>query len=177
MRFGPTAISVASTEERYSPICVTTRIIVSPWHSWPFSAVQMYFVFRQWPQSVAHFHDYKYNFNYALIALNCGLHLRSKWKCLIMWMLVFCCMASVQWFQNSVSVLRGLWNVKRETAVKNYCNHFCGDWCYWRFGCYCYYNYLCLYIYDRPCDLVVRFPGYRSRGPGSTPGATRFSEK
>jgi hypothetical protein len=27
------------------------------------------------------------------------------------------------------------------------------------------------------CGLVVRVPGYRSRGPGSIPGATRFSEK
>jgi hypothetical protein len=25
--------------------------------------------------------------------------------------------------------------------------------------------------------LVIRVPGYRSRGPGSIPGATRFSEK
>jgi hypothetical protein len=25
--------------------------------------------------------------------------------------------------------------------------------------------------------VVVRVPGYRSRGPGSIPGATRFSEK
>jgi hypothetical protein len=25
--------------------------------------------------------------------------------------------------------------------------------------------------------LVVRVPGYRSRGPGSIPGATRLSEK
>jgi hypothetical protein len=25
--------------------------------------------------------------------------------------------------------------------------------------------------------LVVRVPGYRSRGPGSIPGTTRFSEK
>jgi hypothetical protein len=30
---------------------------------------------------------------------------------------------------------------------------------------------------DRLCGLVVRVPGYRSRGPGSIPGATRFSEK
>jgi hypothetical protein len=30
---------------------------------------------------------------------------------------------------------------------------------------------------DRLCDLVVRVPGYRSRGPGSIPGATWFSEK
>jgi hypothetical protein len=28
-----------------------------------------------------------------------------------------------------------------------------------------------------PSDLAVRVPGYRSRGPGSIPGATRFSEK
>jgi hypothetical protein len=28
-----------------------------------------------------------------------------------------------------------------------------------------------------PCRLVVRVSGYRSRGPGSIPGATRFSEK
>jgi hypothetical protein len=33
-----------------------------------------------------------------------------------------------------------------------------------------------IYIYDRLCGLVVRGPGYRSRGPGLIPGATRFSE-
>jgi hypothetical protein len=32
-------------------------------------------------------------------------------------------------------------------------------------------------ISDRLCGLVIRVPGYRSRGPGSIPGATRFSEK
>jgi hypothetical protein len=30
---------------------------------------------------------------------------------------------------------------------------------------------------DRLCGLVVRVPGYRSRGPDSIPGVTRFSEK
>jgi hypothetical protein len=30
---------------------------------------------------------------------------------------------------------------------------------------------------DRLCGLVVRVSGYRSRGPGSIRGATRFSEK
>jgi hypothetical protein len=30
---------------------------------------------------------------------------------------------------------------------------------------------------DRLCGLAVRVPGYRSRGLGSIPGATRFSEK
>jgi hypothetical protein len=30
---------------------------------------------------------------------------------------------------------------------------------------------------DLLCGLVVRIHGYRSRGPGSIPGATRFSEK
>jgi hypothetical protein len=30
---------------------------------------------------------------------------------------------------------------------------------------------------DRLCGLVVRVPGYRSRGLGSIPGSTRFSEK
>jgi hypothetical protein len=30
---------------------------------------------------------------------------------------------------------------------------------------------------DRLCGLVARVPGYRSRGPGSIPGATGFSEK
>jgi hypothetical protein len=30
---------------------------------------------------------------------------------------------------------------------------------------------------DRLCGLVVRAPGHRSRGLGSIPGATRFSEK
>jgi hypothetical protein len=31
--------------------------------------------------------------------------------------------------------------------------------------------------FDRLCGLLVRVPSYRSRGPGSIPGATRFSEK
>jgi hypothetical protein len=30
---------------------------------------------------------------------------------------------------------------------------------------------------DCLCGLVARVPGYRSRGPGSIPSATRFSEK
>jgi hypothetical protein len=34
-----------------------------------------------------------------------------------------------------------------------------------------------LWISDRLCGLVVRVPAYRSRGPGSMPGATRFAEK
>jgi hypothetical protein len=32
-------------------------------------------------------------------------------------------------------------------------------------------------IQDRLCGLVVRVPGYRSRGPGSITGAIRFSEE
>jgi hypothetical protein len=32
-------------------------------------------------------------------------------------------------------------------------------------------------LFDRLCGLVVRVPGYRFRGLGSIPGATRFSEK
>jgi hypothetical protein len=35
----------------------------------------------------------------------------------------------------------------------------------------------CLHIIDRLCGLVVRVLGYRSGGPGSIPGTTRFSEK
>jgi hypothetical protein len=31
--------------------------------------------------------------------------------------------------------------------------------------------------HDNLCGLVVRAPGYRSRGPGSISGATRFSER
>jgi hypothetical protein len=34
-----------------------------------------------------------------------------------------------------------------------------------------------LYEADRLCGLVVRVLGYRSGGPGSIPGTTRFSEK
>jgi hypothetical protein len=30
---------------------------------------------------------------------------------------------------------------------------------------------------DRLCGVVVRVPGYRSRDPGSIPGATRISVK
>jgi hypothetical protein len=32
-------------------------------------------------------------------------------------------------------------------------------------------------LIDRLCGLVVRALGYRSGGPGSIPGTTRFSEK
>jgi hypothetical protein len=32
-------------------------------------------------------------------------------------------------------------------------------------------------IIGRLCGLVARVPGYRSKGPVSIPGATRFSEK
>jgi hypothetical protein len=40
------------------------------------------------------------------------------------------------------------------------------------------FHYLTLTVKkDRLCGLVVRVPGYRSRGQGSIPGATRFSEK
>jgi hypothetical protein len=34
-----------------------------------------------------------------------------------------------------------------------------------------------MFLCDRLCGLAVRVPGYRSRGPGSIPGATTFSEK
>jgi hypothetical protein len=34
-----------------------------------------------------------------------------------------------------------------------------------------------LIIVDRLCGLLVRVPGYRSRGPGSIPSAIRLSEK
>jgi hypothetical protein len=34
-----------------------------------------------------------------------------------------------------------------------------------------------LWHYDRLCGLVVRVSGYRSRGSGSIPGPTRFSEQ
>jgi hypothetical protein len=35
-------------------------------------------------------------------------------------------------------------------------------------------NSLLIVTCDRLCGLVVRIPGYRSRGPGSIPGATKF---
>jgi hypothetical protein len=39
-------------------------------------------------------------------------------------------------------------------------------------------NFLSEYlISDRLCGLVVRVLGYRSRGPGSIPGTTIFSER
>jgi hypothetical protein len=42
---------------------------------------------------------------------------------------------------------------------------------------YYYYISIVYYIIDSLYSLVVRIPGYRSRRPGSIPGATRFSEK
>jgi hypothetical protein len=38
-----------------------------------------------------------------------------------------------------------------------------------------FFNLIC--TIDCLCALVVRVSDYRSRGPGSIPGATRFSEK
>jgi hypothetical protein len=38
-------------------------------------------------------------------------------------------------------------------------------------------NSLDVAIFDRLCGLVVRVPGYRSRGPGSISGTTKFYEK
>jgi hypothetical protein len=38
-------------------------------------------------------------------------------------------------------------------------------------------TFFSLSLYYRTYGLVVRAPGYRSRGPGSIPGATRFSQK
>jgi hypothetical protein len=38
----------------------------------------------------------------------------------------------------------------------------------------CIFYFIFKYLSDH---LVVRVPGYRSRGPGPIPGATRFSEK
>jgi hypothetical protein len=38
-------------------------------------------------------------------------------------------------------------------------------------------NGIMLSSIDRLCGLVVRVLGYRSGGPGSIPGTTRFSEK
>jgi hypothetical protein len=40
-----------------------------------------------------------------------------------------------------------------------------------------YLTYYYYYYYCHLCGLVVIVPGYRSRGPGSISGATRFSEK
>jgi hypothetical protein len=35
----------------------------------------------------------------------------------------------------------------------------------------------CINYFGRLCGLVIRVSGYKSRGPGSIPGATTFSEK
>jgi hypothetical protein len=43
----------------------------------------------------------------------------------------------------------------------------------WKFLIYTVY----LLLLDRLCGLVARVPGYTSRGSGSIPGTTRFSEK
>jgi hypothetical protein len=41
-----------------------------------------------------------------------------------------------------------------------------------------YRSYLYVGMFgDSLCGLAVRVPDYRSRGPGSIPGATKFSEK
>jgi hypothetical protein len=43
--------------------------------------------------------------------------------------------------------------------------YFKSEFNFWKFKC------------DHLCGLMVRVIGYRSRGLGSIPGATRFSEK
>jgi hypothetical protein len=40
-----------------------------------------------------------------------------------------------------------------------------------------FHHHLVISNTHRLCGLVVRDPGYRSRGPVSIPSATRFSEK
>jgi hypothetical protein len=40
-----------------------------------------------------------------------------------------------------------------------------------------YYDLSNKILVDRLCGLVARVPAYRSRGPGSIPGTTIFSEK
>jgi hypothetical protein len=40
-----------------------------------------------------------------------------------------------------------------------------------------YFNQYCLTVLDHLCGIVVRALGYRSGGPGSIPGTTRFSGK
>jgi hypothetical protein len=37
--------------------------------------------------------------------------------------------------------------------------------------------FVCVIYNDRLCGLVIIVPGYRSRGPGSNLGATRFPEQ
>jgi hypothetical protein len=44
-------------------------------------------------------------------------------------------------------------------------------------GNYGYEIYFMYPVDDRLCGLVFRVYGYRSKGPGSIPGAARFSEK
>jgi hypothetical protein len=39
------------------------------------------------------------------------------------------------------------------------------------------FSSVCISSFARLCGLVVRVPGYRSRGPGLIPGDTKFSEK
>jgi hypothetical protein len=46
----------------------------------------------------------------------------------------------------------------------------------WRLCDLCFFT-ASLSLMDRFCGLVVRVLGYRSGGPGSIPGTTRFSEK
>jgi hypothetical protein len=43
-----------------------------------------------------------------------------------------------------------------------------------RLGQVLLYYILVSFYADRLCGLVVRVPGYSSRGPGSIPGTTRF---
>jgi hypothetical protein len=39
------------------------------------------------------------------------------------------------------------------------------------------FSFVYIYIYDRLCGLAIRVLNYRSGGPGSIPGTTRFSGK
>jgi hypothetical protein len=41
----------------------------------------------------------------------------------------------------------------------------------------CIYSYVMYKKVNLLCGIVVRVPGYRSRGLGSIPGGTKFSEK
>jgi hypothetical protein len=80
------------------------------------------------------------------IRLICGLHLRDKWKWLIMWTFVFCSGAVKPRFQNIARVSRALWNVKTLLNI----NGFGRDWCYWK-------HY---YYFPSPC-IILRVQKWR----------------
>jgi hypothetical protein len=78
------------------------------------------------------------------------------------------------YYKNELCICIYLIAVFPVLSVLNYINYSAQDIC---IISNIIFPIIVIYISDHLCGLVVRVPGYRSRGLGSIPGAIRILEK